>query len=209
MYMAASSASGVKLLVSLKTFNFNSEGDENPVSATYYWLLSWPDVEAVKSDFWTFSAPPQQRLDFALEKVSDFHPDLTEIIRSTKAENMLPSFPIRDVLLPSDRLASTPQVRATVIGDAAHAMAPYRGQGANEAIRDAIELSDDIGREFKSSGVIGAEVLRKFEEKTRERQESIVKLSRESALSNELALPPAGPPGGGPRGGGPSSGTTR
>jgi 2-polyprenyl-6-methoxyphenol hydroxylase-like FAD-dependent oxidoreductase len=76
-----------------------------------------------------------------LELFADWHPDLLEII-----EVCHDSIAIRSLyMLPiGHRWETVPGV--TLIGDAAHLMPPTAGQGVNQAMLDAVELAEAIGR---------------------------------------------------------------
>jgi len=52
---------------------------------------------------------------------------------------------VRDRLLPLDRWSSL-SGRIILLGDSAHAMAPFLGQGANQALQDAFSLAQGISR---------------------------------------------------------------
>lgn len=76
-----------------------------------------------------------------LELFADWHPDLLEII-----EVCNDSIAIRSLyMLPvGHRWETVPGV--TLIGDAAHLMPPTAGQGVNQAMQDAMELAEALGR---------------------------------------------------------------
>ena len=60
---------------------------------------------------------------------------------------------VRAVTLPSLlKPWSSPSGRLVVLGDAAHAMAPFLGQGANQAIQDAYVIAKAVARINKLSG---------------------------------------------------------
>jgi FAD-dependent urate hydroxylase len=64
--------------------------------------------------------------------------------------------------------------RVTLLGDAAHATTPNLGQGACQAIEDAVVFADCLGRHGPT-----ADGLRAYEEARRARTERIVRLSRQ------------------------------
>ena len=66
----------------------------------------------------------------------DYHSPIPEIIKLTKVENLIWNDIID--LKPIDRFAFD---RILLLGDAAHATTPNMGQGAGQAIEDAIILS--------------------------------------------------------------------
>jgi salicylate hydroxylase len=67
----------------------------------------------------------------------------------------------------------------TVIGDAAHPMSPFKGQGANQALLDALALAQKIYSTFHYTGwkkdELRAQVLTPFEKEMMERSSVKVK----------------------------------
>jgi salicylate hydroxylase len=72
----------------------------------------------------------------ALTMLDGWHPGLLDLVRPAEKSSIFP-LSIRAVL-PVDAWTPTP---VTLLGDAAHAMAPIGGRGANTALRDAADLT--------------------------------------------------------------------
>jgi 2-polyprenyl-6-methoxyphenol hydroxylase-like FAD-dependent oxidoreductase len=104
-------------------------------------------------------------------------------------------------LLKSELLEKGRQV--TLIGDAAHPMSPFKGQGANQALLDALALARGISRgcrplsQWRKYG-IRESLLTNFESEMLERSASKVKGSAEAAqfLHSEIVLHEADEPRG-------------
>jgi len=77
--------------------------------------------------------------------------------------------------------------RVVLIGDAAHAMLPHHGQGANQAIEDAIVLADCL------TGAPGGEHAAAFDRYARLRRARTRKIQRASLATSPLLHVPAGP----------------
>jgi 2-polyprenyl-6-methoxyphenol hydroxylase-like FAD-dependent oxidoreductase len=100
---------------------------------------------AVSSDDQVTYGDPRPQL---LERFADWHEPIAEVVRATepKVVNWLP---IEELARP---LRSFTRGRAVLVGDAAHAMTPNLGQGANQGFEDAATLyallreSPDIDR---------------------------------------------------------------
>jgi salicylate hydroxylase len=69
--------------------------------------------------------------------------------------------------------------RLALLGDAAHAMLPHMGQGANQAIEDAMALAALLGG---SSAADAPSVLIQYQELRRDRTARIQQLSRSNGL---------------------------
>merc|ERR1719188_1201297 len=82
----------------------------------------------------------------------------------------------------------------TLLGDAAHPMSPFKGQGANQTLLDAVslarELDDARGRAGPDGGTSLLGALRLYEAEMMERSSRKVLASREAAsfLHSQLAV---------------------
>ena len=82
------------------------------------------------------STPPA-RLDAVREAFHGWHSDVESVLAATPSTSVS-ALQIRDLARP---LPSFIEGRAVLLGDAAHAMTPNLGQGANQALEDAAQLS--------------------------------------------------------------------
>lgn len=101
---------------------------------------------AVRSNSRTLRVDRDEMLALALDHFRDWDPALAEILSVAGA-----SADVQRILLapPMRRIVDDEIV---LIGDAAHAMAPNLGRGANEAIRDAVVLAEMIHRHGTKGG---------------------------------------------------------
>lgn len=114
--------------------------DDDGQGATYQWFVTWPDKYIAQDSamYWTAWASKKELLEYALNLVKPLDDRLTEIIRTTKEEGIQsPPLAIRDLCL-----EELPNSRVTLLGDAGHPMAPFRGRGAFHALVDAMKLAD-------------------------------------------------------------------
>ena len=100
---------------------------------------------------------------------SDFAPEVVAMIRSIPAGALF-KWGLRD----REPLASWTKGRVTMLGDAAHPMTPFLGQGACIAIEDGLVL----GRAFKLAGSI-EEALARYEAARKARGTNVQLWSRE------------------------------
>ena len=142
--------------------------------ANYYWMVAWHDPVAAQEPYWTATASKQESYEAALEKTKSLDPKFTEIIRLTKVEQMMtPPIVMRDMAperIPEGR-------RVTLIGDAAHPMTPYRGEGGNHALLDALNLARVLAKSNKNTVKIN---LQEYEDEMLERSAVAVHSSRQA-----------------------------
>ena len=112
--------------------------------------------------------PPLEAKARLTRLFADWHEPIPELIRSTGEDAILRNdIYDRD---PADRWGSG---RITLLGDAAHPMTPNLGQGACQAIEDALVLACRLARGGNIEGS-----LRQYESERRARTSFIVKASR-------------------------------
>lgn len=82
---------------------------------------------------WTAPATDSERM----KHFSGWHPAVTEMVEAAPVGD-------RWALFHRPPLARWNHGRITLLGDAAHALVPHHGQGANQSIEDAIVLADQL-----------------------------------------------------------------
>ena len=159
-------------------------------SKTIMWQLSFPLSEKKAKEL---SAKGVKALKEEACKRTQWHNPIPQILEATP-ENQISGYPVYDrKLLTPDLLKKG--TKTTLIGDAAHPMSPFKGQGANQALLDALSLAREIAKgcnplsQWKEIG-IQKSVLTAFESEMLERSASKVKDSAEAAhlLHSKIVL---------------------
>ncbi|MEO8760044.1 MAG: NAD(P)/FAD-dependent oxidoreductase [Bacteroidia bacterium] len=182
------------LLDSLTVFQ-TANGNERIYMMPYaadsiMWQLSFPMPEEEAK---VLSAKGPEALKEEARRRTQWHAPIPQILSATLVAQVS-GYPVYDrELLDPELLKKAGQV--TVIGDAAHPMSPFKGQGANQALLDALALAQAISKGCSSVSKWREDGLRKsvltnFELEMLARSASKVKDSAEAAefLHSEIAL---------------------
>jgi salicylate hydroxylase len=154
------------------------------------WQLSFPMPE---EEAQALSALGTQTLKKEALRRCQWHDPIPQIIAATQ-QAQISGYPVYDrALLEPELLAQEPRV--TLIGDAAHPMSPFKGQGANQALLDALALARSITQgcrpsfEWREAGV-RENVLMQFEADMLQRSAKKVKESADAAqfLHSDIVL---------------------
>ena len=159
-------------------------------SDSVMWQLSFlmPEIEAK-----VLSAQGAQALKEEACRRTQWHDPIPQILAATR-EAQVSGYPVYDRELLQPELLQKGG-RVTLIGDAAHPMSPFKGQGANQALLDALALARGIAKgckplsQWRETGV-RKNVLTEFESEMLERSASKVKDSAEAAqlLHSKIVL---------------------
>lgn len=124
---------------------------------------------------------------------TQWHAPIPQILSAT-LEAQISGYPVYDRELLRPELLAKNKL-TTLIGDAAHPMSPFKGQGANQALLDALSLARGIVRgcrplsNWREAGIRDS-VLTEFESEMLTRSATKVKGSAEAAefLHSEIVL---------------------
>ena len=154
------------------------------------WQLSFPMPE---TDAKALSAKGAKALKNEACRRTQWHHPIPQILEATLA-TQVSGYPVYDrALLSADLLEKGKHI--TLIGDAAHPMSPFKGQGANQALLDALALAREITKgcrpksNWKATGIRNA-VLTPFEAEMLARSATKVQDSASAAqfLHSEIVL---------------------
>ena len=159
-------------------------------SDSVMWQLSFPMSEEEAK---ALSAQGTKALKEEASRRCQWHDPIPQILAATQ-EAQVSGYPVYDRgLLESELLEKGAQV--TLIGDAAHPMSPFKGQGANQALLDALALARGITKgcrplsQWREAGVRES-VLTEFEAEMLQRSATKVKDSAVAAqfLHSDIVL---------------------
>jgi 2-polyprenyl-6-methoxyphenol hydroxylase-like FAD-dependent oxidoreductase len=162
------------------------------------WQLSFPMAE---NEAKNLSDLGSEALKAEACKRTQWHDPIPQIMAATEASK-ISGYPVYDRQLLTEEAFQNIDC-ATLIGDAAHPMSPFKGQGANQALLDALLLARGIAKDcgpysnWKEVGIRQC-VLTQFESEMLERSAVKVKDSAEAAkfLHSDVVLRKADAPRG-------------
>ncbi len=159
-------------------------------SDSIMWQLSFPMSEDEAKNL---SNKGSEALKEEAIRRTNWHKPIPQILKATLA-NQVSGYPVYDRALLNPELMKT-FGKATLIGDAAHPMSPFKGQGANQALLDALSLARTIYKQcqpksnWREKGLRDS-VLNPFESEMIERSSVKVEDSAAAAqfLHSDIAL---------------------
>lgn len=122
--------------------SFNGLHDVFPdgKSGRFFWIFMEPDATAGSPDHWLRESSQQEKLDHVLKVTDTLSSNLREIFELTSPMGIKDDLHcFRDL-----ELESLPACRVALVGDAAHAMSPFRGEGGYQTFIDGLKLSEHL-----------------------------------------------------------------
>jgi 2-polyprenyl-6-methoxyphenol hydroxylase-like FAD-dependent oxidoreductase len=181
-------------LLDLATVFQTANGNERiymmPYTAdTVMWQLSFPIAED-EAKALSAQGPAALKEEAAIR--TQWHDPIPQIIAATP-ESLISGYPVYDrELLRPELLQKMGPI--TLLGDAAHPMSPFKGQGANQALLDALALARGIVKVCRSADWrkegLRKSILTDFEREMLERSAIKVKDSADAAqfLHSDIAV---------------------
>jgi len=103
-----------------------------------------PDTRIDEADHWLRAASQQEKLNHVLKTVASINPRFRRLFELTSSDGIKDEgHYFRDLELKPNQL---PSGRLVLMGDAAHCMAPFRGEGGYHSIIDGLRLASVLGR---------------------------------------------------------------
>ncbi|KUM65543.1 hypothetical protein ACN42_g1533 [Penicillium freii] len=127
---------------------------------------------------WLQTASPQEKRDRVLKAIGGMPAELREIFEQTPVEGIHPESHVwRDI-----ELDSLPFDRVILVGDAAHAMTPFRGEGGYHTLIDTLLLGNifsdmNTGAKFKDPAAV-REIIACYNQEMLQRGRKAVQDSR-------------------------------
>ena len=128
-----------------------------------YWYLS------VRAEYLAYAS--RDPVEVARRATAGFHEKFLQIVNATRAEDIR-----LDELFDRDPIRDWGTGRVTLLGDAAHPMLPHAGQGAAQALEDAVTLGHVLGLEQNHEAA-----LRRYEQLRFERMRKVLFIARRNA----------------------------
>jgi 2-polyprenyl-6-methoxyphenol hydroxylase-like FAD-dependent oxidoreductase len=144
------------------------------IGSRTYWFATANAPEGQTDD-------PRERKAELMRRFANWHPPIAAVLDATPDSAIL-----RNDVYYLDPLERWSDGRIVLIGDAAHATTPGIGQGAAQAIEDAVVLADELANHDALT-----EALARYETIRRPRAELTLKLSRRADRGAQLTNPVA------------------